>query len=138
MFSMLHIALHRLVCKSQFLQEVTSAQITKCATLLCNSMLKVVQLHKFKIHRENLTTVLKSAPQNYPKNALKPQSHKRSQWGAKGAIPPKFLENIVMFCFERRFFKQNNVIRLKSNIFPPHIFGLAMPLPNPHEIHLKL
>jgi len=42
----------------------------------------MLQLHKLKIlnssktwpHRENLTTVLKSAPQNYPENALKPQS----------------------------------------------------------------
>jgi len=28
-------------------------------------------------------------------------------------------------CFERRHPKQNSVIRLKSNIFPPQIFGLA-------------
>jgi len=42
----------------------------------------MLQLHKFKIlnssktwpHRENLTTVLKSAPLNYPENALKLQS----------------------------------------------------------------
>ena len=42
----------------------------------------MLQLHKFKIlnssktwpHRENLTTVLKSAPQNYAENGLKPQS----------------------------------------------------------------
>jgi len=27
---------------------------------------------------ENLTTVLKSAPQNYPKNALEPQSPRNS------------------------------------------------------------
>ena len=40
--------------------------------------------------------------------------------GGKGAIPPpKFLENIVIFCFEKRFSKQNSVIRLKSNISPP-------------------
>jgi len=36
--------------------------------------------------------------------------------GAKRAMPPKVLENIVILCFERRFSKQNNVIRLKSNI----------------------
>jgi len=36
--------------------------------------------------------------------------------GAKGAMPPKFLENIVILCFERRFSKQNSVIRLKLNI----------------------
>ena len=52
---------------------------TVCLTL---KVLKMLQLHKFKIlnssktwpDRENLTTVLKSAPQNYPENALKPQS----------------------------------------------------------------
>jgi len=50
--------------------------------------------------------------------------------GGKGAMfPPKFLENKVILCFERRFFKQNSVIRLKSNILPPPPnFGLATPL----------
>jgi len=35
---------------------------------------------------------------------------------AKGAMPPQFLENVVILCFERRFYKQNSVNRLKSNI----------------------
>ena len=39
-----------------------------------------------------------------------------------GPRPPKFLENIVILCFERRFSKQNSVIRLKSNIVPPKKF----------------
>jgi len=40
--------------------------------------------------------------------------------GIKGAMaPPKYLENIVILCFERRFSKQNSVIRLKSNILVP-------------------
>jgi len=43
-------------------------------------------------------------------------------------MPPKFSENIVILCFERHFSKQNSVIRLKSNILPPKIFGLATPL----------
>jgi len=35
----------------------------------------------------------------------------------KGAMPlPKFLENIVILCFERHFSKQNSVIRLKLSI----------------------
>ena len=39
--------------------------------------------------------------------------------GAKGAMTSKrFLENIVILCFERRFIGQNSVIRLKSNILP--------------------
>jgi len=49
--------------------------------------------------------------------------------------PQKLLENIATLCFERRFPKQNSVIRLKSNILPtPQIFvplqtfGLATPL----------
>jgi len=30
--------------------------------------------------------------------------------------PPKYVENIVILCFERCFSKQNSVIRLKLNI----------------------
>jgi len=37
-------------------------------------------------------------------------------------VPPKLLENIVILCFERRFSKQNSVIRLKSNILGPPNF----------------
>jgi len=41
---------------------------------------------------------------------------KISEGRAKGAMPPpKFVENIVILCFERRFSKQNSVIRLKLN-----------------------
>ena len=43
-------------------------------------------------------------------------THKRRQGGQRGHGPPKFLENIVIVCFESRFSKQNSVIRLKSNI----------------------
>jgi len=63
-------------------------------------------------------------------------THRRSQ-GCKGAIPPKFLENVVILCFESRFSKQNSVILLKSNILPPPIFfppqisGLATQLTLP-------
>jgi len=42
--------------------------------------------------------------------------------GKKGHAPPKFLENIVILCFERRFSIQNSVIRLKSNILAPPNF----------------
>ena len=35
---------------------------------------------------------------------------------------PKFLENIVILCFEKRFSKQNSAIRLKSNIVTPQNF----------------
>ena len=55
--------------------------------------------------------------------------------GQRGHTPTKFLENIVILCFERRFSKQNSVIRLESNILPiPKFFGplqisgLATPL----------
>jgi len=42
---------------------------------------------------------------------------KISKGRVKGAMPPpKFVENIVILCFERRFSKQNSVIRLKLNI----------------------
>jgi len=43
--------------------------------------------------------------------------------GEKGPGLPKFLENIVILCFESRFSKQNSVIRLKSNILPPPNIG---------------
>jgi len=42
--------------------------------------------------------------------------------GAKGPCLQKCLENMVILCFERRFSKQNRVIRLKSNILPPQNF----------------
>jgi len=51
-----------------------------------------------------------------------------------GHDSPKILENVAVLCFERRFSKQNSVIRLKSNILgtrkflPPQIFRLATPL----------
>jgi len=42
--------------------------------------------------------------------------------GAKESWPPKFLEKIVILCFERRFFKQSSVIRQKWNILSPQMF----------------
>jgi len=47
--------------------------------------------------------------------------------GTKGPCAPKLFENIVISCFERRFSKQNSVIRLKSNILPPTNKFLAPP-----------
>ena len=38
-------------------------------------------------------------------------------------MPPKLFRNIVTLCFERRFYKQNSVNRLKSNILPPPFLG---------------
>ena len=50
--------------------------------------------------------------------------HRRRQWGPKGPCPPPiFLEHIVILCFERRFSKQNSVVRLKSNIFASQFLG---------------
>jgi len=48
--------------------------------------------------------------------------------GDKRYMPPKCSENIVILCFERRFVKQNSVIRLKSSILAHQILGLATPL----------
>ena len=42
--------------------------------------------------------------------------------GAKMDVPLEFLENTVILCFERRFSKQNSVIRLTSNILVPSKF----------------
>ena len=50
--------------------------------------------------------------------------HRRSQGGLKVHVPPKFLEHIIILWLERRFPKQNSVIRLKSNILPtPNFFA---------------
>jgi len=38
-------------------------------------------------------------------------------------MPPQFLENIVVLCFERRFAKENSVICLKSNISPQNFLA---------------
>ena len=46
-------------------------------------------------------------------------THRRCQGWAKGTMPPQFLENIVILCFEKRFSEQDSVIRLKSNILAP-------------------
>jgi len=49
-------------------------------------------------------------------------THRCSQGGPKGPCTPKFLENVVILCFERNFSKQNSVIR--SNILaPPKFLG---------------
>jgi len=37
-------------------------------------------------------------------------------------MPQKYLENMGILCFERRFSKQNSVIRLKLNILVPKKF----------------
>ena len=51
-------------------------------------------------------------------------NHRRSQGGQRNHGPHKFLEDIVILCFERRFSKQNSVIRLRSNILaPPKCLG---------------
>ena len=57
-----------------------------------------------------------------------------ARWGQRGHAPHKIFENIVILFFERRFSKQNSVIRLKSNILHPPIFGLATPLVLLHPI----
>jgi len=55
----------------------------------------------------------------------------------KGAMQhPKFLENIIILCFEKRFSKQNSVFCLKSKILPPQISGLAT-LPDEHVLGFK-
>jgi len=45
--------------------------------------------------------------------------------GPRVPFPSKFSAHIVILCFEKRYPKQNSVIRLKSNILTPQIFGLA-------------
>ena len=54
---------------------------------------------------------------NFITNGKQWRMQKISKGRVQGAMPPpKFVENIVILCFERRFSKQNSVIRLKLNI----------------------
>jgi len=48
--------------------------------------------------------------------------------GAQGGHVPKFLEYLVILCFERRYPKRNTVASLKSKILVPRNFGLATSL----------
>ena len=49
-------------------------------------------------------------------------------WGLRGpCLPPKFLEHIIILCLERRFPKQNSVIRVKIKILPPQNFWAVYP-----------
>jgi len=50
---------------------------------------------------------------------------------SNGPCPPPISENIVISSIEKRFSKQNSVIRLKSNILAPKNFELATPLLGP-------
>jgi len=52
--------------------------------------------------------------------------HRCSQ-GDQRAHSPQVLEHIVILCFERRFSKQNSVIRLKTNILPSPKFPSLPP-----------
>jgi len=47
---------------------------------------------------------------------------KRSQEGPRGATSPTNFYTYSHWCFERRYHKQNSVIRLKSNILSPTKF----------------
>jgi len=92
---------------------------------------KVVKFHfSFsKLRKQNLfakNVVFKNPGRQGPLSHLPtPMSrkHKRSQGGPKRPCPPlKFLENMVILCFERSLSKQNRVIRLKSNSLAPRNF----------------
>jgi len=44
--------------------------------------------------------------------------------GGKRTTPPKFLQNLLILCFERRLSKHNSVDRLESHILTPtHFFA---------------
>jgi len=49
----------------------------------------------------------------------------------------KFLECLVIVCFERRYLKHNTVASLKSNILPPSNFGLATSLEATYTMHTQ-
>jgi len=47
------------------------------------------------------------------------------QGGPGGPFPPKIFRTYSHLCFERWYHKRNSVIRHKSNILAPKIFGLG-------------
>ena len=77
---------------------------------LCNRMFKTLQLHNFKIINssktsplvENLTTVLKSTPQNYPENSLKSR-------------PPRNPLKNVELCYQTRDLKRQACLRNRDS-----------------------
>jgi len=59
--------------------------------------------------------------------------HRRSQEGPKGHVPHKFLKNVVILCFQKRFSKKKRYSPKIKRFGPPKFFaspnfGLATPL----------
>jgi len=52
--------------------------------------------------------------------------HRRSQGGLEGHVSPQIFKAYSHLCFERRYHKQNSVIRLKSNILAPPNFWAGL------------
>jgi len=48
--------------------------------------------------------------------------------GTQGAMSPKFVEYVVILCFEMWYHKQNTVAGLKIKILAPKNFGLTTPV----------
>ena len=70
----------------------------------------------------NVTSMWATKVKFLPCSTVKRRHHRRNQGGQRGHVPSIFLENIVVLCFERRFSKQNSVIRPKTNILAPPKF----------------
>ena len=70
-------------------------------------------------HKSQAQDIWKMGHHHFTWWSLQTRNHRRSQGDQRGHGPPKIFENIVILCFERRFSKQNSVIRLKSNILVP-------------------
>jgi len=51
-------------------------------------------------------------------------------------MPPKFLENKVILCFERRYPKQNSVFRRELNIFAPTNFCAGYAILSRHRFFI--
>ena len=80
--------------------------------MMCSNMIVVNAFIKNSVNRNGFT-----------------DWHRRSQGEQKGHDPPKFLENIVILCFEGSFSKQNSCYSPKIKHFGlPQTFGLATPL----------
>jgi len=65
-----------------------------------------------------------------------PSGHKRSQGSTNRVMPPKFLENKVILCFERRYPKQNSVFRRELNNFAPTNFCAGYAILSRHRFFI--
>jgi len=117
------LSIHRDVgTKPQGLRRIPTS-LHRC--ILTSHMILYCMIRSLREYSLSLRDMGHTRTNNGLLNLWKRCYQRRTQGWAKEAKPPqKFLENIVIFCFGKRFSRQNSVIRLKSNIFLHKFLGL--------------